>query len=181
MSATYTALDLSRLLGVPDSTVRSWAKRFPEFVGKTPGRTPRYTEGGRAALERIRDLYAAQHSTDEIRDILSGSAPMQPDVLDPEPPKVPALDITTAADRLAEMIREQLAAQRADMVREVTAAMRDELRARDDRLRQLEEERVKRLDQVLGEWRAERADRSRPFWQRWFRRSARTDTPQSSE
>ena len=73
---TYTAVQMGRLLSVNESTVRTWGKRFPEFVPTLgPEGAPPYLEQAVPVLAFIRDRYGENLPTERIREALGQNFP----------------------------------------------------------------------------------------------------------
>lgn len=67
----YTPREASRLLDVPASTIRRWAKRFSHRLSSGAQRRKRiYDQNDLDTFARIRDLSAQNHTLDEIDGML---------------------------------------------------------------------------------------------------------------
>ena len=66
--ATYTHKDLSSLLGVSETTVKSYRRKFPGCIPvANKGKPIRFTDEALAVATRIRDLFETGMSVDEVR------------------------------------------------------------------------------------------------------------------
>lgn len=73
MTSMYSLPDLSRATEVSESTVRRYAKTFAEyFPCEGRGRLKAYKEDCLDVVRRIKELFDAGYSTEQVRDILSG-------------------------------------------------------------------------------------------------------------
>ncbi len=69
---TYTHRDLSKLLGVSETTVKSYRRKFPDCIPvASKGKPIRFTEEAREVCFRIRDFFSAGMSVEEVRERLA--------------------------------------------------------------------------------------------------------------
>ncbi len=71
MNRLYTIAEISRETRAPESTLRSWRDRYPEFIkGQGRGRTRRYTQRDREVFLAVQAFTAEGKTAEEIAEEL---------------------------------------------------------------------------------------------------------------
>ena len=88
--------ELETATGVPGSTLRRYAKRFPSFLPcRVVDRAARFQPDAVDVFQRIHALYTAGRRTDEVAEILAAEVPQVHDVA------TPATTVATVGDPVA--------------------------------------------------------------------------------
>lgn len=148
MARTYTAVQMGRLLHANESTVRTWGKRFPEFVPTLGAEgAPPYPEDAIPVLTFIRDRYAEGWNTDMVRDALGQHFPhiAEPEeagstALAPLAP-APLVDEDALRDVLTPWLDERLNAAVSPLLEEIQALRQALAEQAASERRQAEQER----------------------------------------
>lgn len=151
----YTIAEIARRLQIPESTVRYYRDRYPEYVPSIgEGRNRRYPPEALEALRAIAETVRAGVPDDIIRDMLRQRFPI---TVDPQQHEATPQqqDATTLRKWIEDAVKEA-----------VKQAVDEALAERDQKIIEALERRQQALDEALAELR-EQAKRKR-FW-RWWR------------
>ena len=131
MSDLLTMAEIARQLNLPESTVRYYRNRFPEFIPAVgDGRARRYRPEALDVLRFIADAMRAQTPAEDVKAALQASFPVNA-----EPQQQTAATQQQTAAVLRELIADVVRATTADTEKALlevvaeTTALRDELRA----------------------------------------------------
>lgn len=150
-----TLPQLARELDVAESTARRWAKAFARYLpSKGRGAARRYAPEAKAVLARVKELFDAGLTTQQVEEALRASFSATLDVVPTAdaPPPAPAVP-----NPVLEILRKQ--AEELEALRAEVAAMRET----QERLLTRQEERDRALMEVMRALQEQR----RPWWQRW--------------
>lgn len=152
----YTPSDVSRLLGIPQSTLRRWAVRFSDFLSpEAHQRKRKYTQQDLDVLSQVQTLAAQNYPLDDIAQKLSQVIDIESSQRPEESSTALALPgITKEFDRLRDLL-EQIQVERQQDRQEI-AALRDQVQQLVD---EIEESR-------------------RPFWEKLFKRPKPPEEPE---
>lgn len=152
MEGLYTIAEIARRLRLPESTIRYYRDRFPEYVPSIgEGRNRRYPQEALDALRAIADAMRSGIPEDIVRDMLRSRFAM-----------------TVVPQQYEATPQQQDAAFRQWIEDAVRRAVAEALEERDRKLIQALEERQKALDEALAAIR-EQATAKRK-WRWWWRK-----------
>lgn len=165
-----TIKEISRELGIPESTLRYWRDKYEEFipaVGK--GRKKRYREEALMVFKRISELISDNLSANEIAERLSIEFARNIEVAETGSAKKAAiLDIYAIQKTL-----QQIAATQQELARLVSEnrelkAEIEKLSTRMEEQERKNEERDKRLMEVLRRIQEKQEKQKKPWWKKIF-------------
>jgi len=152
MEGMYTIAEIARRLRIPESTIRYYRDRFPEFVPSVgQGRNRRYPQEAQEALRAIAEAMRSGVPEDIVRDMLRERFPVCVDTQQ---------DTAVEQQQDATMLR-------AWIEDAVKRAVSEALEERDRRMIEALEARQKALDEALAILR-DRSQKKKKW--RWWRK-----------
>jgi DNA-binding transcriptional MerR regulator len=154
---TFTHRDLARETGVSETTIKSYRRKFPEFISvASRGKPIRFNPQTLSVCLRIRDLFGRNFSVEEVRDVLNTEFQRQTTV-DSLSKSADSTADEPALERVAQLLeRSAGTAETALQLHEATAkrigrleAMVEDLYALQSRIQTLQAELLGKLDTMV--------------------------------
>ena len=156
---TYTIADISRELGIAESTLRYWRDRYSDFIPvEGSGRKKRYKEEALSVFSKIAELTAESKTAEEVAEALNT-----------EMTRI----IEVPQDNSSNAAAKGLPVERLTQVLETMADQQQRIEKLENKLEETEkrvEQKLDERDQKLMETIRELQNKKKPWWKRIFNR-----------